>query len=146
MSMAAATSTPAKTAPAKTTAKPKKSNPPAAATPEPTPEPVPAVRSAPAKRSAAHAKAVSRVAILLKQASDGTRLQILLSLLDGERHVSALCANLSHSQPAVSHHLSLLRHGCLIEPRRSGKNNFYMLTDKGRFLADAIAKMIADAT
>jgi DNA-binding transcriptional ArsR family regulator len=143
--MAAATSTPAKTASAKTTAKPKKSSPPAASTLEPTREPVPAARSAPAKRSAAHAKAVSRVAILLKQASDGTRLQILLSLLDSEKHVGALCANLNHSQPAVSHHISLLRHGDLIEPRRQGKNNFYILTSKGRFLADAIARMVEES-
>src|SRR4051794_27260900 len=32
-----------------------------------------------------------RAAILLKQASDPTRLQIILTLADGEKHVGALC-------------------------------------------------------
>jgi DNA-binding transcriptional ArsR family regulator len=42
------------------------------------------------------------------------------------------------SQPSVSHHLCLLRHGRLIEPRRKGKNNYYALTDRGRSLVRAI--------
>ena len=32
--------------------------------------------------------------------------------------IGALCAQLSQSQPAVSHHLALLRHGGIIAPRR----------------------------
>ena len=45
-------------------------------------------------------------------------------LSEKERNVSELCADLgTQSQPAVSHHLALLRHGRLIEPRRSGKHN-----------------------
>jgi ArsR family transcriptional regulator, arsenate/arsenite/antimonite-responsive transcriptional repressor len=34
---------------------------------------------------------------------------------------------LGQSQPAVSHHLGLLRMAGLIEPRRAGKHNFYHL-------------------
>ena len=57
-------------------------------------------------------------------------------LSEKERNVSELCADLgTQSQPAVSHHLALLRHGRLIEPRRSGKHNFYALTEAGRELA-----------
>ena len=52
-----------------------------------------------------------RASILLKHVSDPTRLQVILILADGERHVGALCSQLSQSQPAVSHHLALLRHG-----------------------------------
>src|SRR6266446_1911917 len=72
---------------------------------------------------------IRRVADLLKQVSDPTRLQVLMLLNEKERNVSELCADLgTQSQPAVSHHLALLRHGRLIEPRRSGKHNFYGLT------------------
>ena len=60
-------------------------------------------------------------------------------LSEKERNVSELCADLgTQSQPAVSHHLALLRHGRLIEPRRSGKHNFYALTDAGRELAQVV--------
>jgi DNA-binding transcriptional ArsR family regulator len=80
--------------------------------------------------------------MLLKQAADPTRLQVLLLLAEQERNVSTLCADLGHqSQPAVSHHLALLRHGRLIEPRRQGKNNVYSLTEEGRKLAEAIRSM-----
>src|ERR1700740_652837 len=75
-----------------------------------------------------------RASILLKHVSDPTRLQVILILADGERHVGALCAQLSQSQPAVSHHLALLRHGGIIAPRRQGKNNFYRLTHTGERL------------
>ncbi len=72
-----------------------------------------------------------RASILLKHVSDPTRLQVILILAEGEQHVGALCAQLSQSQPAVSHHLALLRHGGIIAPRRQGKNNFYSLTETG---------------
>ncbi len=84
-----------------------------------------------------------RASILLKHVSDPTRLQVILILADGERHVGALCAQLSQSQPAVSHHLALLRHGGIIAPRRQGKNNFYSLTDTGTDLARVVKHLIA---
>src|SRR5437764_9328561 len=86
---------------------------------------------------------IRRVADLLKQVSDPTRLQVLLLLSDKERNVSELCADLgTQSQPAVSHHLALLRHGRLIEPRRSGKHNFYYLTQAGRELAAVVHTIV----
>ena len=52
---------------------------------------------------------IRRVADLLKQVSDPTRLQVLMLLSEKERNVSELCADLgTQSQPAVSHHLALL--------------------------------------
>ena len=69
---------------------------------------------------------IRRVADLLKQVSDPTRLQVLMLLNEKERNVSELCADLgTQSQPAVSHHLALLRVSGLIESRREGKHNFY---------------------
>ncbi len=86
---------------------------------------------------------IRRVAELLKQVSDPTRLQVLMLLSEKERNVSELCADLgTQSQPAVSHHLALLRHGRLIEPRRSGKHNFYTLTDAGRELARVVDTVV----
>src|ERR1700728_1568566 len=84
-----------------------------------------------------------RASILLKHVSDPTRLQVILILSEGEQHVGALCAQLSQSQPAVSHHLALLRHGGIIAPRRQGKNNFYSLTDTGTDLAHVVKNLIA---
>ena len=83
-----------------------------------------------------------RASILLKHVSDPTRLQVILILSEGERHVGALCAQLSQSQPAVSHHLALLRHGGIIAPRRQGKNNFYSLTETGSDLARVVNSLI----
>ena len=63
---------------------------------------------------------------VFKLLSDETRLRILLYLTrEGELHVTALCKKLGQSQPAVSHHLALLRVSGLIEARRDGKHNFY---------------------
>lgn len=63
---------------------------------------------------------------VFKLLSDETRLRILLYLArEGELHVTALCDKLGQSQPAVSHHLALLRVAGLIEARRDGKHNFY---------------------
>jgi DNA-binding transcriptional ArsR family regulator len=99
-----------------------------------------ASKPAPGTRPSAE---IRRVADLLKQVSDPTRLQVLMLLSEKERNVSELCTDLgTQSQPAVSHHLALLRHGRLIEPRRSGKHNFYGLTDAGRELARVVASVV----
>ena len=70
---------------------------------------------------------------VFKLLADETRLRILMFLLNhDELHVSALCEKLSQSQPAVSHHLALLRDAKMLEARRDGKHNFYSLC-KDRF-------------
>ena len=95
--------------------------------------------SAPGARPTAE---IRRVAELLKQVSDPTRLQVLMLLSEKERNVTELCSDLgTQSQPAVSHHLALLRHGGIITPRRLGQNTFYSLTDTGERLSQ-IAKSV----
>jgi ArsR family transcriptional regulator, zinc-responsive transcriptional repressor len=79
---------------------------------------------------------------LLKQASDPTRLQIILMLADGERHVGSLCETLNRCQPATSHHLALLRHGSVIAPHRRDKYNFYGLTGEGEQLASIVKTVV----
>ena len=88
-------------------------------------------------------KQAQRASMLLKQVSDPTRLQVILMLADGEKHVGALSGELHQSQPAVSHHLALLRHGGIIAPRRQGKNNFYGLTDAGEDLSRIVKDLLA---
>jgi ArsR family transcriptional regulator len=71
-------------------------------------------------------QAVRDLAQVFKLLSDETRLRILFYLAqNSELHVTDLCNRLGQSQPAVSHHLALLRVSGLIEPRREGKHNFY---------------------
>ncbi len=138
-------------------AKPTKAPKAAEAAPEPAPEPTPVAAAPKAPRApygaAAKAKAqkgadqrfnqARKASILLKHVSDPTRLQVILILSEGEQHVGALCSQLSQSQPAVSHHLALLRHGGIIAPRRQGKNNFYSLTDAGTGLAGVVKGLVA---
>lgn len=58
--------------------------------------------------------------------SDETRLRILHFLMQCEElNVRTMCQLLKQSQPAVSHHLALLRVAGLIESRRDGKHNYY---------------------
>lgn len=58
--------------------------------------------------------------------------------------MGALCEQLAQSQPAVSHHLALLRHGGIISPRRQGKNNFYSLTTVGQQLSSVAGRLTAE--
>lgn len=142
----------AKTTKAKTTKNTKAKAEPVETAPAPAPAPAAkpkAKAKATASRTKAAAKAIDqraqqarRASILLKHVSDPTRLQVILILAEGERHVGALCEQLSQSQPAVSHHLALLRHGNIIAPRRQGKNNFYSLTETGEELARVVQNLI----
>lgn len=77
---------------------------------------------------------------IFKLLSDETRLRILFYLTQAdELHVRALCELLGQSQPAVSHHLALLRVAGLIEPRREGKHNFYrLMTERFELLLDTL--------
>ena len=69
-----------------------------------------------------------RMTDVFKLLADMNRLKIVLALAqDGELHVSALCELLGQSQPAVSHHLTLMRMVGLVGFNRQGKHNFYHL-------------------
>ena len=75
--------------------------------------------------------AVKDLVKVFKLLSDETRMRILMFLTrTPELHVRALCDLLGQSQPAVSHHLALLRVAGIIECRRDGKHNFYHLVPK----------------
>jgi ArsR family transcriptional regulator len=81
---------------------------------------------------------------VFKLLADESRLKILLALAqDGELHVSALCELLGQQQPAVSHHLTLLRMTGLVGYRRQGKHNFYRL--ESGLVSDLLEQFFADA-
>ena len=87
-------------------------------------------------------RSMQRAAILLKQISDPTRLRVICLLAEGERHVGGLCEEFHMSPPAVSHHLTLLRHGGIVSPRRQGKNRFYSLTEIGLRLSKIVKGVV----
>ncbi|MGA2706061.1 MAG: metalloregulator ArsR/SmtB family transcription factor [Isosphaeraceae bacterium] len=87
-------------------------------------------------------RTIQRAAILLKQVSDPTRLRVVTLLSEEELHVGGLCEQFNMSQPAVSHHLALLRHGGIVNSRRQGKNNFYSLTDTGYRLSRIVKGVV----
>jgi ArsR family transcriptional regulator len=74
---------------------------------------------------------VNELCQVFKLLADATRLRILMYLArEGELNVTELCERLGQSQPAVSHHLALLRVAGIIEPRRDGKHNYYSVREE----------------
>ncbi len=74
---------------------------------------------------------VNELCQVFKLLADETRLRILLYLSqEKELNVTELCERLTQSQPAVSHHLALMRVAGIIEPRRDGKHNYYSVREE----------------
>jgi ArsR family transcriptional regulator len=87
---------------------------------------------------------ISGLAQIFKQLADESRLKILLALSqDRELHVSALCELLNQSQPAVSHHLTLLRMTGLVGYRRDGKHNYYRI--QSSLVCELLEEFFADS-
>ena len=74
--------------------------------------------------------AYKNTARILKTLADPTRLRLLEILKQGEHNVTALRPILDLPQPAVSHHLALLKDADLIIARRTGRKIFYKLNEK----------------
>lgn len=66
----------------------------------------------------------------LKTIANKTRLMILCSLLENERSVTDLLANITVTQPVISQHLALLREAELVATRREGQTIYYRLADE----------------
>ena len=74
-------------------------------------------------------KECAEVADIFKLISDGTRLRILWLLCHCEECVSNIAAATDMSDPAVSHHLRVLRKSGLLISHREGKEVYYKLAD-----------------
>ena len=72
------------------------------------------------------------MAEIFKSLADEKRLQILRLLMEeGQLHVSRICEELGgESQPAVSHHLTQLKHARLVDFERDGKFNRYYISSE----------------
>jgi len=80
----------------------------------------------------ANDKAVKKLADLFRSLADENRLQIIrLLMAKGKMHVTRICEEIGESQPAVSHHLTLLRHANLVAYERDGKFNHYYIASDG---------------
>jgi DNA-binding transcriptional ArsR family regulator len=88
---------------------------------------------------------VGRASILLRLICEPTRLEVIVMLAEGEQSVGTLCDRLSQSQPTVSHHLALLRHGGIVASRRQGAKNIYQLSDTGWEFAGLVQNLIGYA-
>ena len=72
---------------------------------------------------------ITALSDFFKVMGDGTRLKILIALINGEFCVSELADVLNMSQSAVSHQLKALRNAKLIRSRRDGRMIYYALDD-----------------
>jgi len=73
---------------------------------------------------------LKKTAEMFKAVSDPTRLKIINALILSEMCVCDIAALLDMTQPAVSHHLKVLRQLQLVKYRREGKVVFYELDDE----------------
>lgn len=100
--------------------------------------------TSPAPKVRAPDPLIRDLADMFRLLADRTRLKIVLALMQARRlNVSALKVLVKQSQPAVSHHLTLMRSAKLVDFERDGKNNYYFLaSDK---LRDLLARFFATA-
>lgn len=77
----------------------------------------------------------SHLADLFSALSDPTRLRIISVLLEGERNVGEIAAQLQMTESAVSHQLRGLRQLRLVRSRKDGRQVYYTLDD------DHVAKL-----
>lgn len=93
----------------------------------------------------ASVKQTRPLADAMKHLSDGSRLAILFALLDQPRNVGQLVADIGvNSQPAISHHLALLRAAGIVVSERHGKEIHYSLTPKGRKATTLVRELDAN--
>jgi len=83
--------------------------------------------------------------LFLQSIADKTRLKIIKALMEDEKSVGELVAELNSSQANVSAHLKTLKNSGILKRRQEGKYVFYSLKDKSicDFL-DYLDKMLSD--
>lgn len=67
--------------------------------------------------------------VMFKALGDRTRLEIIKMLKDKELCVCDILAAFSSSQPAISHHLKILKAAGLVTDAREGKWIYYTVND-----------------
>jgi ArsR family transcriptional regulator, zinc-responsive transcriptional repressor len=90
-------------------------------------------------REALPADQVALAVEVFRMLAEGTRIQILWSLVDGEMPVNDLAESIGKPGPSVSQHLAKLRMARLVRTRREGTSIFYQLEN------DHVRQLIIDA-
>lgn len=103
-----------------------------------------AMSTAIAETESLSTRTVDRAALAFNLVAVPGRLRIIRMLAAGSRNVKQIAEALGMTQPAISHHLHLLRLGRAIEYTRRGKENHYDLTPLGRRLAAAAHDLAQD--
>lgn len=75
-------------------------------------------------------KELNTMSTFFKMMGDGTRLRILLELLEGSLCVMHISERVGMSQSATSHQLALLRRAKLLRVTRKGKSVVYSIADE----------------
>ncbi len=86
-------------------------------------------------------KTAKEMAEMFKSLADWKRVQILRLLMrEGRMNVTRICEELNNeSQPAVSHHLTQLKHARLVDFERDGKfNHYFISSDAVRTLMNSV--------
>jgi ArsR family transcriptional regulator, zinc-responsive transcriptional repressor len=76
---------------------------------------------------------------VFRMLADGTRIQILWALIDGELSVNELASTIGKPGTSVSQHLAKLRMARLVRTRRDGTQIFYQLEN------DHVRQLLLDA-
>jgi DNA-binding transcriptional ArsR family regulator len=86
-----------------------------------------------------------QVSWLLKTVGDATRMQILLSLIEGKKSLGEICERVGMQEASLYHHLVLLRQAKVVDSRHEGGSTVYQLTEPGsRFVASALCLVDED--
>jgi DNA-binding transcriptional ArsR family regulator len=102
-----------------------------------------AEKAAPSPRSGASPDArFSEVSSVFKHVGDPGCLSILFAVSEEDRSVAEIGSVLEQDPSAMVYHLALLRHVGLILPGRTGKQDLYSLTDRGRRVVE-LARWLA---
>ncbi len=84
---------------------------------------------------------------LLKAMANETRLIILCGLVDGERSVGEMEAELGIRQPTLSQQLAYLREKRLVSTRRDSKRIFYRLaSEEAKRMIGVLSEMYPQRT
>ncbi|MBV9922850.1 MAG: helix-turn-helix transcriptional regulator [Pseudonocardia sp.] len=94
-----------------------------------TPSKEPLVTADPPARPLLDDRALQNAAALFGMLAAPARLQILWLLLDGERDVSTLAADLDQTVAGVSQHLAKLKLAGLVRARRAGRRQLHLIDD-----------------
>jgi len=72
----------------------------------------------------------SLIAEIFSTLADPVRVRIIGLLAESEMCVGDLCLVLEMTQPAISHHLRILRNLRIVSTRKAGRHVFYTLNDQ----------------